>query len=84
MKDLDHKISRKVVNYALQNKLKIVVENLKGIRNGSKKGNGSKGKNRVVNSWSFYRLQSFIEYKSKEHGIPFGRATANVKTCIAS
>ena len=71
MKDLDHKISRKVVDYALQNKLKIVVENLKGIRNGSKKGNGSKGKNRIVNSWSVYRLQSYIEYKSKERGIPF-------------
>ena len=71
MKDLDHKISRAVVNYALKNKLKIVVENLKGIRNGFKKRKGSKGGNRVVNSWSFYRLQSFIEYKSKELGIPF-------------
>ena len=75
MKDLDHKISRAVVrlrrNYALQNKLKIVVEDLKGIRYGSKKGKGSKAKNRVVNSWSFYRLQSFIEYKAKEHNIPF-------------
>jgi len=71
MKDLDHKISRAVVNYALKHKLKIVVENLKGIRKGSRKGNGSKGKNRVVNSWSFYRLQSFMKYKSKELGIPF-------------
>ena len=48
MKDLDHKISRKIVNYALKNKLKIVVENLKGIRNGSRKGNGSKKGNRLV------------------------------------
>ena len=71
MKDLDHKISRAVVNYALQNKLRIVVEDLKGIRYGSKKGKGSKAKNRVVNSWSFYRLQSFIEYKAKELNIPF-------------
>ena len=71
MKDLDHKISRKIVNYALKNKLKIVVENLKGIRNGSRKGNGSKKGNRLVNSWSFYRLQTFIEYKSKELEIPF-------------
>ncbi len=71
MKDLDHKLSRKIVNYALKNRLKIVVENLKGIRNGSKKGNGSKIKNRLVNSWSFYRLQKFIEYKSKELDIPY-------------
>ena len=32
MKDLDHKISRRVVNYALKNKLRIVLENLQGIR----------------------------------------------------
>jgi IS605 OrfB family transposase len=71
MKDLDHKISRTIVNYALKHKLRIVVENLKGIRNNARKGKGSKTKNRFVNSWSFYRLQQFIEYKSKEHGIPF-------------
>jgi putative transposase len=71
MKDLDHKISRKIVDYALKHKLKIVVEDLKGIRTGKKKGNGLKAVNRFVNSWSFYRLQSFIEYKAKECGLPF-------------
>lgn len=65
MRDLDHKISRKIVNYALKNKLKIILEDLKNIRNKSKKGTGSKGKNRVVNSWSYYRL-----YKAKEYNIP--------------
>jgi IS605 OrfB family transposase len=71
MKDMDHKMSRAVVNYAFENNLKIVVEDLQGIRNTSKKGNGSKDKNRILNSWSFYRLQRYIEYKSKELGIPF-------------
>lgn len=72
MKDLDHKMSRQIVDYALKNKLKIVVENLKGIRMRCRSGKGSiKGVNRFVNSWSFYRLQSFIEYKSKELGIPY-------------
>ena len=71
LKDLDHKISRKIVDYALKNKLKIIMEDLKGIRSGSKKGKGSKAGNRFVNSWSFYRLQTFIEYKAMEHGIPF-------------
>lgn len=71
MRDLDHKISRTIVNYALKHKLKIVVEDLKGIRLGARKGKGSKTVNRFVNSWSFYRLQTFIEYKSKELGIPF-------------
>jgi len=71
MKDLDHKISRKIVDYARENKLRIVVEDLKGIRNGAKRGNGSRSGNRFVNSWSFYRLQKFIEYKAKELDIPF-------------
>ena len=71
MRDLDHKISRKVVNYALQHKLKIVMEDLKGIRRNARRGNGSRAGNRTVNSWSFYRLQTFVEYKAKEHGIPF-------------
>ena len=71
MRDLDHKISRKVVEYALEHKLKIVVEKLTGIRRRHTKGNGSKNVNRLVNSWSFYRLQTFIEYKAKELGIPF-------------
>lgn len=71
MRDIDHKISRKIVDYAYNNGLKIVVEDLSGIRNQSKKGNGLKRVNRVVNSWSFYRLQQFIEYKSKERDIPF-------------
>ena len=38
MKDIDHKLSRKVVDYALKNKLKIVVEKLTHIRTGAKKG----------------------------------------------
>ncbi len=70
MKDLDHKMSRRVVNYALKNKLRIVLEKLQGIRKRARKGTGSKARNSVVNSWSFYRLQSFIEYKAKKLGIP--------------
>lgn len=76
MKDMDHKISKKIVDYALKHKLKIVVEDLKGIRTNAKKGKGNKEKNRFVNSWSFYRLQTFIEYKAKERGIPFEKINA--------
>ena len=70
MKDIDHKISNTIVKYALKNKLKIVLEELKGLRTKHKKGNGCKQINRLINSWSFYRLQQFIEYKSKENHIP--------------
>ncbi len=71
MRDLDHKISDRIVNYALRHKLRVVVEDLKGIRSTCRKGNGSRVANRFVNSWSFYRLQQFIEYKAKERGIVF-------------
>jgi putative transposase len=72
MRDLDHKISRTIVNYALKHKLKIVLEDLKGLRKSVTKEKGlPKNVNRFVNSWSFYRLSKFIEYKAKEHGIPF-------------
>ena len=63
-----------VAKYAVKNKHKfklLVVENLKGIRTNATKKKGLRNVNRFVNSWSFYRLQTFIEYKSKELGIPF-------------
>lgn len=77
MKDFDHKMSHKIVNYALKHKLRIVMEKLKGIRNSKTKGNGSRNVNRLVNSWSFYRLQSMVEYKSKELGIPVLKVNAH-------
>jgi putative transposase len=85
MKDLDHKMSDTIVKYAKENSLTIVMEKLSGIRNTSKsykksknskdklksKKKGSREKNRLINSWSFYRLQQFVEYKSKKYQIPF-------------
>jgi putative transposase len=99
MRDLDHKLSHFVVDYAHTNNLTIVMEDLKGIRKRSSNelkrqrvrrkklpskpkyhrklpkplvtwGNGSKTKNRLVNTWSFFRLQTFITYKAKALGIP--------------
>lgn len=69
MRDLDHKISKQIVTYAKENNATIVFEDLKGIRN--KTGNGSgKAVNRIINSWSFYRLQTYVIYKAKLYGIP--------------
>ncbi len=65
-KDLNHKISRKLVDYAYKNKLEIRMENLKGIR----KRKTTKTFKYALNSWSFYQLQTFIDYKAKEHGVP--------------
>jgi putative transposase len=59
-----HRVSRKVVNLAIQNNSEIVLENLTGIRKGKAKKEVNKS------SWGFYKLRQFIEYKAKIAGIP--------------
>jgi len=64
-KDLNHKISRKVVNLAKENNYGIKLEKLTGIRR-KKQG---KRLNAIKSNWSFYQLQKFIEYKAKLLGL---------------
>jgi IS605 OrfB family transposase len=45
----------------------VVMEKLTGIRNNAKH---SRGQNGDFHSWAFRKLQSFIEYKALERGIP--------------
>ena len=66
-KDLNHKISRKIVNEAIKKKAGIVLEDLKGIRSTAKTARSFKY---ALNSWSFFQLNEFILYKAKLHGIP--------------
>ena len=67
VRDLNHKISNKIVKEAKSKKSGIVLEDLKGIRKTAK----TNRKNRyALNSWSFYQLKTFIEYKAKLHGVP--------------
>ena len=89
-RDMDHKMSNKIVEYAKMNNLKIIMEDLKGIRKSAQKeyplsniGKGSKTRNRLVNSWSFYRLQSMITYKAELHGIPIQKVSPHYtsQTC---
>ena len=67
VRDLNHKISRKVVNDALKNSAGIVLEDLKGIRRTKKQAKSFKYS---LHSWSFYQLKSFLIYKAKLLGIP--------------
>ncbi|WP_321416668.1 transposase [uncultured Methanomethylovorans sp.] len=66
VRDLNHKISSKIVKTAIANNSGIKLENLTGIRKTSKP---SKSFRYSLNSWSFYQLQMFIEYKAKLHGV---------------
>jgi putative transposase len=64
--DTLHKISRAIVNEALENDSMIVLGKLRGIR---KNGEGRKFNRKLNNGFPFYRLSQFIEYKAKWLGI---------------
>ncbi|WP_157927955.1 RNA-guided endonuclease InsQ/TnpB family protein [Candidatus Nitrosotalea okcheonensis] len=65
-----HKISKDIVQRAVESKSIIVMEDLKGIRKLYKTGNGQGNKyRRRLNSWSFYELQRQITYKAEWEGI---------------
>ncbi|MEM3637123.1 MAG: transposase [Conexivisphaerales archaeon] len=67
IKDLNHKISAKIVEIAKERNAGIKLEKLEGIRNNT---NHSKSFNYSLHSWSFYQLENFIKYKAKLDGIP--------------
>lgn len=68
VKDLNHKISRKIVDMSKEQHAALVFEDLKGIRTTSKRQ--FKSFKYALHSWSFYQLQQFVEYKAKLLGVP--------------
>jgi len=81
IKDLNHKISRKIVNFANENHCGIKMENLKGIR---KKTKGKKTLSYNLNNWSFYQLRQMVEYKAKLLGIEVIFVKPNMTSQICS
>jgi len=73
MKDINHKLSRQIVNHAHQQGVgTIKIETLQGIRKGTtctSGGASARKNNRMKNSWSFYQLTLFIAYKAERMGI---------------
>ena len=67
VKDLNHKISRKIVDMAKVQHAALVFEDLNGIRQTRKQHRSFKY---ALHSWSFYQLQTFVEYKAKLLGVP--------------
>ena len=67
VKDLNHKISRFIVNKAIKEKAEIRLEDLKGIRQTTKSRRSFRY---TLNSWSYYQLGQFIQYKALLAGIP--------------
>jgi len=67
VKDLNHKISKKLVEMAKTHNAELVFEKLSGIRQTRKQHHSFKY---ALHSWSFYQLQQFVEYKAKLLGVP--------------
>ena len=67
VRDLNHKISKELVSMAVRQNAALVFEKLTGIRNTKKQNRSFKYS---LHSWSFYKLQEFVEYKSKLLGVP--------------
>jgi putative transposase len=66
-RDLCHKISRGIVDFAKQHNFGILMEDLKGIRRRIRYG---RLLNRRLHAWNFSKLQFYIEYKAKLEGLP--------------
>jgi putative transposase len=66
VRDINHKVSRKIVNTAYETGKGIKLEDLTGIRNSKK---NTKSFRYAKHSWSFFQLQMFIEYKAKLLGV---------------
>jgi len=80
VRDLNHKISRKIVETAKQNNVGIKMEDLIQIRQTAKTSRSFKYS---LNSWGFYQLQQMVEYKSRLLGIPvvYVASPYTSKTC---
>jgi len=66
VRDLNHKMSRKIVEVARDNGCGIKLEDLEGIRETKRQARSFRYS---LNSWSFYQLRVFVEYKAKLQGV---------------
>lgn len=66
VKDLNHKMSKKIVQTAIESNSNINLEDLTDIRKTAKSRKSFKY---ALNSWSFYQLKQMIAYKAKLQGV---------------
>jgi IS605 OrfB family transposase len=66
---LNHNISNSIIQDALKNNAAVAIEDLTGIRERTNQNPRNKTERRRSNSWSFYQLRSFLEYKGVQFGV---------------
>lgn len=69
MTDVNHYISKAIVQTAKDTRRGIALEDLQGIRERAGKTVG-KRRRRVLHSWAFFQLRAFIAYKAALAGVP--------------
>lgn len=69
-KQIDHEISRQLVNNAVASHRSISLEDLTGIRERTNQQPLNKQERRKSNNWSFYQLRQFLTYKCLLAGVP--------------
>ncbi|MEA5504673.1 transposase [Halotia wernerae UHCC 0503] len=66
---LNHQISYRIIQQAKSTNAIVAIENLTGIRERTNGQPRNKVERRRSNSWSFYQLRSFLEYKGIKEGV---------------
>ena len=66
---INHNISKAIIDEALSTQSFISIEDLTGIRERTNQQPRNKIERRRSNSWSFYQLRNFLEYKGIKEGI---------------
>nr|WP_239135006.1 transposase [Streptomyces sp. SID12488] len=66
-KDINHKISKRIVAEAQRTGRGVALEDLKGIR---ERARLRKSQRTTLHSWTFAQLGAFIAYKAKKAGVP--------------
>lgn len=67
VRDINHKVAKKIVDIAEKTGSGIKLERLGGIRKNRRHGRRFNG---TLHSWSFYQMENFIAYKARMRGIP--------------
>ncbi len=65
VRNINHHISKKLIEIAKTKQLEIKLEDLSGIR----KAKVRRKQRYTLNSWSFYQLEQFVNYKAKKQGV---------------
>jgi putative transposase len=63
-KDINHKVSKQIVNYAVTHRKSIVLEDLGKIRDSKKCGKYVQKSN-----WSYFQLEQYVKYKASLRGV---------------